>query len=297
MSFRLDPTRPVPEAVLRAARTELEKIVEALSGEGGLDPDEATHDARKRTKKLRSLLRLVRPALRGDAYRRENRALRDSARRLSAVRDARVLVEALDGLLTPTAEELTEHSVAPLRSALVREHRQLQEGQGERDALGEAAAEYERLLAGLAGWRLRDHGWNSLGEGLEAVAREGRRHMAKACSRGHDDDFHEWRKQVKYLRHQLELVRAAWPEVLKAMAATAAEAGDLLGADHDLAVLRERVSAEPALAPETRQALLSRIDERRSDCQRDAIALGHRLYAEKPSALAHRLGRLWKTAA
>ena len=296
MSFTLDPTKPIPDAVRSTAEEQLRDIVEALSGEAGLNPDEATHDARKRTKKLRALLRLVRPELGDKVYRRENRALRDAARRLSAVRDAWVLVEALDGLLAP-AGELTEHSVAPLRSELVQEHRALQAGQGEHDALGRAAADYERVLARVSRWTLPDRGWKSLGDGLATVVQDGRRQMARASSRGRVEDFHEWRKQVKYLRHQLELVRPAWPDVLDAMADTAADIGDLLGSDHDLAVLRERVLGVPELTVETREALLNRIDERRWECQREALALGRRLYAEKPAALTNRLGRLWKAAA
>jgi CHAD domain-containing protein len=297
MSFTLDPTKPIPKAVQKTAEKQLKKIVEALSGQAGLDPDEATHDARKRTKKLRALLRLVRPELSDDVYRRENRALRDAARQLSAVRDAWVLVEALDDLLTPPTDVLTEHSVAGLRAELVREHRELQAGQGEHDTLAQAASEYERVLERVSRWTLPDHGWSSLDDGMEAVVREGRQRMDKACARGHAEDFHEWRKQVKYLRHQFELVRPAWPDVLEAMADTAAEMGDLLGTDHDLAVLRERVLGEPSLTPQTCRALLERIDERRRDCQQEAFALGRRLYAEKPSALTHRLGRLWKAAA
>jgi CHAD domain-containing protein len=297
VSFTLDPMTPIPQAVPAAARSQLEAILSALSGDAGLGPDEATHDARKRTKKLRALLRLVRPVLADGIYRRENEALRDAARQLSAVRDAWVLVEALDGLMTPASDALTEHSVAPLRAALTREHRALQSGRGDDDTLARAAAHYEQVLARVGEWSVPDRGWKSLEDGLEAVVRGGRRHMTRACSEGRPEDFHEWRKQVKYLRHQLELVRPVWPEVLEAMAGTAAEAGDLLGTDHDLAVLRERVLAESALTPETRQALLDRIDERRSDCQRKAVVLGRRLYAEKPSALTNRLRRLWKAAA
>lgn len=297
MSFTLDPTKPIPKAVRKTAEKQLKKITEALSGQAGLDPEEATHDARKRTKKLRALLRLVRPELGNEVYRRENRALRDAARQLSAVRDAWVLVEALDELLTPGNDALTEHSVAPLRASLVQEHRDLQAGQGENDTLGRAASEYERVLARVSRWKLPNHGWDSLDDGLETVVRDGRQLMAKACSGGQAEDFHEWRKQVKYLRHQFELVRPAWPDVLEAMAGTASEIGDLLGTDHDLAVLRERVLDEAALSVETRRALLERIDKRRDECQREAIALGRRLYAEKPSALTNRLARLWKAAA
>jgi hypothetical protein len=55
--------------------------------------------------------------------------------------------------------------------------------------------------------------------------------------------------------------------------------------------------AEPSLGPETQGALLGRIEEQRSDYQREAIALGRRLYAEKPASMTQRLGRLWTAAA
>jgi CHAD domain-containing protein len=297
MSFTLDPHQPIPKAVHKAAQKQLRKAVEALSGEAGLGPDEAAHDARKRTKKLRALLRLARRELGDGVYRRENAALRDAARRLSPVRDAWVLVEALDDLVTPADDGPTPDAVAPLRAVLVREHRALQEGQGAEDALARAAEDYERALDRMSRWRLRDHGWGSLEDGMATTVRAGRRRMAKAVDKGRAEDFHEWRKQVKYLRHQLELLRPAWPDVLHAMAGTAEQIGELLGADHDLAVLRERVRAEPALAPDARQGLLDRIDERRGDYQQEAIALGRRLYAEKPSSLTDRLGRLWRAAA
>src|SRR5438105_7666864 len=171
MSFTLDPTSPSPKAVRKKAEKQLQKAVEALSGEAGLDPDEATHDARKRTKRLRALLRLVRRELGDDVYHRENGALRDAARRLSPVRDAWVLVEALDDLVNPADDELSADSVASLRGVLVRDHRTLQAGQGEDDALQQAARDYEEVLARVSGWPLRDHGWGSLDDGLEAAAR------------------------------------------------------------------------------------------------------------------------------
>ena len=297
MAFTLDPRKPIPKAVQKTAEKQLTKVMEGLTGQAGLDPDEAAHDARKRTKRLRALLRLVRPELGEKVYRRENQALRDAARRLSAVRDAWVLVEALDGLVVPTGETLSADDVEPLRTVLVREHRELQAGQDENNELEEAAADYERVLARVGRWPLRDRGWGSLDDGMAVVVRDGRQRMGKAIDRGRPEDFHEWRKQVKYLRHQFELLRPAWPDVLQAMADTADELGELLGADHDLAVLRERVCGEPALAPATRDALLDRIDERRHDSQEKAVEIGHRLYAEKPSSLTRRLGRLWKVAA
>jgi CHAD domain-containing protein len=297
MAFALDPGRPIPKAVKKAARKQLRKSVEGLTGQGEFGPDEAAHDARKRTKKVRALLRLARPELGDKVYRRENSALRDASRILSPVRDAWVLVEALDDLVTPPDEDLSPEAVAGFRAVLTAEHRKLQTGQEEDGALVQAAEAYERVLARVSRWPLKDHGWASLDDGVEDVFRRGRQAMGRAESKGRTDDFHEWRKQVKYLRHQFGLLREVWPDVLEAMEDTADELGERLGADHDLAVLRERVETEQSLAPEVRKALVRRIDARREEHQSEALALGRRLYAEKPSALRQRLGRLWNAAA
>jgi CHAD domain-containing protein len=297
MAFVLDPSRPIPKAVRKAAEKQLRKSVEGLTGQAELGPDEAAHDARKRTKKVRALLRLARPELGDKAYRRENSALRDAARLLSPVRDAWVLVEALDDLVTPPDEDLSAEAVAGFRAVLTAEHRELQTGQEENGALFQAAEGFEKVLAGVSRWPMKNHGWGSLDEGLEDVFRRGRQAMDRARSKGRADDFHEWRKQVKYLRHQFGLLREVWPDVLEAMEDTADELGERLGADHDLAVLRERVEAEPSLAPDVRKALLRRIVTRRKEHQRESLVLGQRLYAEKPAALRQRLGRLWNAAA
>jgi CHAD domain-containing protein len=297
MTFALDPGRPIPAAVKKAADKELRKTVEALTGQAELDRDDAAHEARKRTKKVRALLRLASPALGDKVYRRENRALRDAARRLSPVRDAWVMIETLDDLAMPRDEDLPPEAVAAFRAVLTAEHQALRTGQQEDGAALRAALAYEQVLARVSRWPLKDHGWAGLGDGVETVFRRGRDAMARAHTKGRADDFHEWRKQVKYLRHQFGLLCGVWPNVLEAMEDTADELGERLGADHDLAVLRDRVETESALDPATRKALLRRIDTRRQEHQREAFKLGRRLYAEKPSALRQRLGRLWNAAA
>jgi CHAD domain-containing protein len=296
MAVVLDPTQPIPDAVRQAAEKQLRKAVEAVTGQAGLTPDEAAHDARKRCKKLRGLIRLVRQELGDEIYRRENGALRDAARRLSEVRDAWVLVEALDDLVTPADDALASESVSALRATLAREHRRLQSERADGGVEADAAA-LEAVLARVPRWPLDDRGWASLDEGLHDTVRRGRHRMEAALTTGRAEDLHEWRKQVKYLRYQLGLVRAAWPEVLKAMEDTADELGDLLGSDHDLAVLRGRILTEPDTATAVRDALLDRIDGRRKKLQEQAVPLGRRLYLEKPARLTRRLGNLWQVAA
>src|SRR5687767_14733400 len=61
--------------------------------------DEAIHHARKELKRARSTLRLLREAVGRKAFERENAALRDASRPLSAVRDAKVIVRTIDDLI------------------------------------------------------------------------------------------------------------------------------------------------------------------------------------------------------
>ena len=84
----------------------------------GDDPVEAIHDARKRIKKTRALLRLARPGLKTKAYRRRNRELRDTGRGMSGTRDADVLVETVDALAERFVGQLPESFFTAIREPL-----------------------------------------------------------------------------------------------------------------------------------------------------------------------------------
>ena len=62
------------------------------------DPGEDVHAVRTTLKRLRALLRLVRPAIGRMAFERENARLRKAAQRLASSRDAQVARQTLAGL-------------------------------------------------------------------------------------------------------------------------------------------------------------------------------------------------------
>ena len=119
--------------------------------------------------------------------------------------------------------------------------------------------------------------------------------MAMAASSGTEHDFHEWRKQVKYLRHQLEAIEPVWPELLRATSIELDRLGEILGAEHDLAVLDETVRSEPWVCPDlaSRRALHALAVHDRTVLQHAALGLGDRLYAERPETFVRRLGSYW----
>lgn len=295
MPYRLKAGESPAEGVRRVADEQLEQALASLRDEP--DRGEAVHDLRKRLKKLRALLRLVRDETGEDFYGRENRRFRDAGRALSALRDAEVLVETLDGLRARFDAVLYARSFEAVRRELVRRHAKAAGrlvGDGER--AGEVAATLEAARGSLPGWPIESRGWSAFGGGLEKVYGRGRKALESAYESGAAADFHDWRKRVKYLWYHLRLLRDAWPGPLAAAAEEAKRLADLLGEDHDLAVLDQTLRAEPGAfgRPAGQEALLGLIAGRSRELRAEAEPLGRRLYAEKPARFAARLGRYWK---
>ena len=109
--------------------------------------------------------------------------------------------------------------------------------------------------------------------------------------RGHAEARHEWRKRAKYLWYQLRVLEPVWPAALSGMVGEADRLSDLLGEDHDLAVLQAQLAA---LTAETNsgsvEELFARIDRRAKGLQTQAFSLGQRLYAERPGDFVARVG-------
>lgn len=294
MAYRLKPAEAVNDAVIRIAREQLGKAIAEID-DGDLDHHETVHQVRKRCKKLRGLLRAVRPAL-GKVYKQENTIFRDAARRLSFVRDAQTLVDTVDKLTTFYADSLAPDFAAALRARLV----------SRRDAVAESEMDLDRRLAQVravlqtahdrAGtWQLADDGFDAFAGGLRKTYKRGRKAMAAAYRDPQSASFHEWRKRAKYFRFQQRLLRPLWPEVIKAQSSAASELGDLLGDAHDLALLQDTLtteSTEVSESPEL-QALLGLAAERQLMLRRQARPLGQRLFVEQPDALVARFHGYW----
>jgi CHAD domain-containing protein len=292
-SFRLDPGEPVPEEVRRVARGRIDHAVDELRGKSGSSREEAVHEARKDMKKLRALLRLVRGELGDRAYRGENESFRDTARELSGVRDADVMLATL-GQLEERYGELPGAG-RRLRPALVA-HRFRMSAGSLKPAAKAAAETLAEARERVADWPLDTDGFEAFEEGLGRVYRQGRRAFRAARKQPTDERMHEWRKRVKDLWYHLSLLQDTWKPVVGALADEAHELSDRLGDDHDLAVLREWAH-EHATSLDGDDPVLRGFDvilqSRRKELQDEAFAYGARLYADKPSVFVSRLEGWW----
>jgi CHAD domain-containing protein len=290
VAYRLNLGSDDPAGDLRGrAREQLSDAVSGLRDRDA-DPVTATHEARKDVKKVRALLRLARGCLPADAYRAENARLREIARSLAGARDADVLVQTTEGLVERHAGKLPEAAFARLRARLAAAAERSRAGAGGR--VGEPAlAALDAAADATDDWPLEPCDVDALVRGAVRAYRRGRRALARAERERTTENLHEWRKRAKDLWYHARLLEEAWPRLLKAQAKEAHKLADLLGDDHDLAMLAAQLdsggqAAGVALDEATLRQLISRD---RADLQARAWLIGHRLYGERPKAYERRL--------
>lgn len=285
--YKFEPAGEPVEAAFRSIA--LSQLDEAL---GDLDSGESggrsvVHEARRRCKKIRGLLRLVRPAF--PRFQEENAAIRDAARLLSHLRDAEVLQH--------TVAELGKWKESAILEAIA--ERLGETGPG---SVGDKIGEFRQRLAEIreraAQWSLTGDGPDALIPGLRLIYRSARRRLAKAKRSGVAVDFHEWRKANKYHGFHVDLLKKIAPDVLKGDLDTLDELSLLLGTHHDLMVLTDAVDRSPArFGDDTDIGILrDAIAERRAEVEKAAFELGRQIFAERPRAVARRFKRYWATA-
>jgi CHAD domain-containing protein len=294
-AYRLLEGEPVGPGIRRVLKAQVDDAVAQLRGEAGTEPAEAIHEARKDMKKIRSALRLVRDEIGEDAWRRENDHYRDVARKLSAHRDAEILVESLDAVRERFGPAVSERSEG-LHKQLDEENRAAHDdGTIERTMAG-AAAELVACRSSLDDLALDGDGWKIIAPGLHRSYRRGRKRLRSVEEEASVTNLHELRKRVKDLWYQLRLIREADRPMIGALADHAHDLSDHLGDDHDLALLREEAQRrrDAFESPADQRHLLQEIDHRRGELQFAAISLGERIYAEKPKKFTNRLGKRFR---
>jgi len=294
MTYRLHVDEALSEAVRRSAVEELSTAARGLAAGGSRAArDEAVHEARKSIKKTRSLLRLVRGAVKKGARREENALLREAAGRLAAQRDAAVLVATARKL--PTAD-IPQRSLDTLQQRLVcrrREATLLTANQT--DPAAGVSATLTDAARRLAQLPLSRDGFDAVLPGLDRAYRRG--HTGSSLPLDADGEaWHEWRKHAKDLRYHLEWLSPLWPAPLGAVAAELHTLTDLLGDEHDLAVLTQTLTEEHERFRDL--ADLDRVDAavaaRRRELRASALDLGARCYAETRKAFVARLEVYWR---
>ena len=255
--------------------------------------DASIHDARKRLKGARAALRLIRRPLGRARFRKENEAFREAAKPLSEIRDAKVVLEAFDTLVK-RATPRDRAALRGVREMLVAQRSRLLHRVSGKAALKPVVRVLRSARKRADDWSFKEDGFSALGSGVRRVYRSGRNSLAAALVSSQDENLHELRKQAKYLWQQLKILVPLDSRRIGVLAERAHRLSDDLGQDHDLAVLKQRLTRPNGrVAAAARKTAVGLIDGRRGELQARALALSHRIYSETPRQFAKSLKHRW----
>ena len=244
MGYAFDVSERVPDAVQRVVEEQVKRAVSTLEQADARDLEAAVHDCRKRGKKLRALMRLVRPAF-GSAYRPANDAFRDAGRELSPLRDAHAALATFDALIAASPDRLPAGGLGAVRSGLAALAEEATHARDRRPRAERAAGLFREGRGRLARTNLDARGWDAVGPGLEKTYKAGRRALTEAHQRPRPRAVHEWRKRAKDGWYHVRLLRGAAPAILEPLEERLHDVSDALGDAHDLAVICDRLHAAP----------------------------------------------------
>ena len=291
MSYRLKIKEPLAEGIRRIVLEQIEIAESELRG--NTDAAAGVHNARRALKRLRALLRLVRPGLDAASYRRQALRFAETGRLLAGARDRHVMRQTLAKL--STSSTLPESLVSSLEALLAPATAAADDTADPREAAASNLSAARKAVAGnaLAGLE-RAH----IFEGAEIVYRKARK-LHRHCVTGDavDEDFHALRKCVQQHWRHMQLLSRAWPEALTARAEEAKALSQLLGEDHDLHILRSFAQAHSeALSSEDLAALRQATVDAQSALRTRALLHADRLFSERPRDLSARLRSYWSAA-
>ena len=289
-NFSLHKDESLRIGLLRVVDTLTDSVNDSLahlSNNGELD----IHLIRTTIKRLRALLRLIRPAVDPAFFNRENMRLRTAAGLLSFARDTEVARQTLKAV--PASNQADQDAVDSVLSGF-------ENGAEAPSNLAENIAEVRRRLEqtrrNFHRLKLKGTERGIVEAGLRAVYRQGRKRMKVAIAQGEDNAFHRWRIRAKNLYYQLEFLESVLPKRVQRMLSRLARLQDQIGRDHDVAVLRAWLKKTPEAfgGNEKVQRVIACLDGETHELRQASVPLGEKIWRRKPRRFAYKVARHWR---
>jgi CHAD domain-containing protein len=292
MPYRFKIDEPVEKGFRRIVREQLDVALQELAAPE-VQP-KGVHECRKALKRLRALFRLVGPALGKNEARRRIKALSKIARLLAGRRDQTVLVATVSKLASETGVNGAS-MLAPLKTHFANvseDNPHLLDA----DCTAKARLLLFREVRKSARASLSKRGFAALEAGLEKSYRQARTSMKVAYSEPSDETFHTLRKSVQWHWRQMSLLARAWPGEFAVRVDAARELSQILGDDHDLAMLIGATAKAENMSYDDKEAIITVCLRKQQALRAAAEYRVERLFAESPKAFMKRMGAYWKFA-
>jgi CHAD domain-containing protein len=288
MSYRFEKKETISDGVQRITSEEIHFVIAELNSVPL--QSENIHEARRHLKKVRALLRLVRKRFPSALFKKERETFRVAGKMLSPIRDVRVISKALvslkgsAGKINPGFLFLT----AVLQTDCDRREMGKTELSGITKLLRAALGRVENRP-------LAKPGCSEIRAAMERSFLRCKKSFRKSIETEKNEAFHEWRKRVKDLEYHLRLFEKAWRKNTKCSWGKIKRLDDLLGEDHDLVLLTEKLRGFKFQSGELQngyQKIVTAICKRRAKLQQRAMKIGKETFKERPGIFVRRNVRL-----
>jgi len=291
MLYKLDKEKSLIKNINSIAYEEIDGCLNSLEN---LNIHEAIHDIRKRLKKLRALSRLVRDELGDKNYKTINTYFRDLGREISDLRDLTAHLETIDLLKERYGKHIYVNFFKAFANQIEKERDELEENLRSQNFFSKHLVEkLKKAKEELTSWPVESDKIDIILPSIERVYKRGNKALKNAYKIPEKENFHEWRKRVKYLWYQTLLLQDMWPNFFNTLEAEIHQLADFLGDDHDLMELNEKIISEDFVLPDVSQQELMTaiINEYSNHLRMKARTKGELIYAEAPEDFRKRIGK------
>jgi CHAD domain-containing protein len=254
-------------------------------------PDIATHEIRKNTKRIRAVYRLFKEATGKESYHLGQDHIRTISRLLAPHRLSKAYCDCLSEILLDKRHPVDPMVGGKLLHQLETDHQLLTNEIVEKGHL------FSEVIILLTKERdrvekvpLSEFDFTMLANGIKNSYVDGRNKLDLALNQNTTENLHELRKTVKSLWNQLILIRPVWSSMLGLNIHYLDVLAEKLGKDHDLSELFQYLAIQGENTGITFPwELKEHIDINRINLQKSIVPLAVRLFSEKPGAFRSRL--------
>lgn len=228
MTYRIDFSKNTKAEIQNALDFYLLEILYTLNN-NKIARAKKIHNIRKSFKKIRAILKLIKYDLKDKrTYVTQNNYYKYAGKRFSGSRDNFVLKKTFNKIAEKYGieDKIESSSLKELNT------------DEDNDKFSVLKRELQLKREHLGIYKLKKKK-RPLRAGLKKIYKKLIKNRKKAYLSYKDSDFHEWRKAIKNYMYQVELFKNALPKKLNKKTKRLKKLADLLGLDHDIAILKE----------------------------------------------------------
>lgn len=296
MNFQIQQNESLQDGIKRILYEEIDFALKSLQAEENIH--EGVHDARKSFKKIRAIARFVRDEIGGEQYTLENTWYRDAGRKLSALRDATAMIETLDKIRLQYPESISDKTYQSLEKTLLKNQEEvsylLLVQRNIRQTVAFLLVEGKERVENL---NLSKNSFRAIKKSICRVYTQGYDGLALSMDDPSDFNLHEWRKSVKHIWYHMLILRNIWPGMMDAYAEELHTLSEMLGTDHDLAILNDSLE-NGSLSINNEKAelqIVNIIARYRHETQMNIYTLASKIYRQRPNDFVSYLETYWNT--